>query len=736
MLFRRSSRGAFAGDLVDEAARPRHVRSAPVRQRIHEGLLGDLALETTEPTVTRTLETRSRTRLHLFDRRLDRVMSPVDLGVEPPIEADGRKHDPDERRRVPWRWLCGTVLTGFTGACLIGSAIFTALGRQATFAEIPQFASTGRRDQATSELVNPRKADRLVKSVDIVAARQTFRAPTTISVGDKEVVRVRGFTRVATSLTTTSTGFADEVPPFDPLKLVSDSRNPLPDVPDAGPLQDDAEVSFSLKDLTGAETEVARVGLSIDEVQAQIAEHLKNALAAGSKAPLPLPSQILLMRTTRASLDPSGGLGYAPLNSGIIAAPFSSIEVRMVPENVTNIAKTMTSDDSKGRDQRLIVVRHNEGIEDILRAQGATRDQIGKIVGAINARRGQPPVTEGQRVKLLLAEGASPEQPQQIVRLSIYTDDKIESAVAMADDGSFVRVEGATPAPVAAGKKPAADDDDDDDTGGMRLYDSLYETALKNELPRPVIDDLVRVFANDVDFQRAVVAGDSLEAFYTEPDEADGRNELLFASITTRGETYKYYRFQTSDDGMVDYYDETGRSSRKFLVRQPIAAARITSGFGGRFHPILGYTRMHTGVDFGAPMGTLIFAAGNGTVIKAGRESGYGNRVEIQHANGYITTYNHMSGFARGISEGARVKQGQPVGYLGMTGLATGPHLHYEVIVNGHFVDPMRVKLARTRELDGRAIAAFKRERERIDGLIAKAPGATRVAASRTTPSN
>jgi murein DD-endopeptidase MepM/ murein hydrolase activator NlpD len=139
---------------------------------------------------------------------------------------------------------------------------------------------------------------------------------------------------------------------------------------------------------------------------------------------------------------------------------------------------------------------------------------------------------------------------------------------------------------------------------------------------------------------------------------------------------------------------------------------------------------MHTGVDWSAPIGTPIFASGNGTVIKAARESGYGNRVEIQHANGYVTTYNHLTGFARGMSEGARVRQGQVVGFLGMTGLATGPHLHYEVIVNGHFVDPLRVKLARTRELDQRMLASFRKERDRIDGLIAKAPNATRVASS------
>ena len=263
----------------------------------------------------------------------------------------------------------------------------------------------------------------------------------------------------------------------------------------------------------------------------------------------------------------------------------------------------------------------------------------------------------------------------------------------------------------------------------MRLYDSLYETALKQEIPRPVIDELVRIFANDVDFGRAVSGGDSFEAFYDDSEEGEGHNQLLYAAITARNETFRYYRFQTPDDGLIDYYDQDGRSTRKFLVRMPIVGGRFTSGFGIRFHPILGYSRPHTGVDWAAPIGTPIFAAGSGTIIQAGWDSGYGRRIEIQHANGYITTYNHMSGFARGATEGAHVRQGQVIGYLGQTGLATGPHLHYEILVNGHFVDPMRVKLARTREFDGRMLANFKRERDRIDGLVLKAPNANRVAA-------
>ena len=150
-----------------------------------------------------------------------------------------------------------------------------------------------------------------------------------------------------------------------------------------------------------------------------------------------------------------------------------------------------------------------------------------------------------------------------------------------------------------------------------------------------------------------------------------------------------------------------------------------------RYHPILGYSKMHTGVDFAAPIGTPIFSSGNGTVLTAGWHSGYGRRVEVQHANGYVTAYNHMSGFARGITEGVRVRQGQVIGYLGSSGLSTGPHLHYEVMVNSHFVDPMRVKLARTREMDGKMLAEFKRERDRIESIMAKAPNATRVAAAR-----
>ena len=647
----------------------------------------------------------------------------VELGVEPAIEADGERHTFFDHRRVSLRWLCGTVLTGLMGAVLIGAAIYAALDRQSNFAEAPAAALPARKEAAGETGINPRKGDRLVKPIDIVAAKQTFHVPTPTRIGEKEVMRTHTFSRVETTLLTATAGFADDVPQYNPLKTLADARNPVDAPPE--PLQDDAEVSWATRDFASQNLS-SDVALSPDEVQAQVAEHVKSTVAAGNR-PFSLPSQLLLMRTSRA--NELGALAYA--NPGDVAhAPFSSLEVRMVPENVTIVAQSPPPADASQMDERLVVMRHGESIENLLVTAGVARAVIPAVVAAFGAKPGQPAVAEGRRIKLLFADADGPGGPLVLARASVYADETLEGSVALRDDGTYVHLTSAD-APAAA-PAHAQSGEDDDDTSGMRLYNSLYETGLKQDIPRSIIEDLVRVFANDVDFQRGVTGGDSFTAFYDEGEETEGAKELLFASITARGETYKYYRFQTPDDGLVDFYDPNGRSTRKFLVRSPILNAKITSGFGLRFHPILGYTRPHTGVDFAAPIGTPIFASGNGTIVKAGWDSGYGRRIEIQHANGYVTTYNHMSGFARGATEGARVKQGQTIGYLGQTGLATGPHLHYEVLVNGHFVDPMRVKLARTREFDGKMLGEFTRERDRIDELLSHAPNASAQVAARS----
>ena len=632
----------------------------------------------------------------------------IDHGVEPAIEADGERHTFFDHRRVSLRWFFGTVLTGLMGAALIGSTIYAALDHEANFASAPMPAIP-RTKSADEAGLNPRKGDRLVKPVDLVAAKQTFRVPVPTRIGDKEVMRSHSFAKVETTLLTATAGFSDEVPTFNPLKVLADARTQVEAPPE--PEQDDAEFSWATRDFA-TQNLTSSVSLSADEVQAQVTEHLKTSISAGNR-PFALPSQLMLMRTSKA--EPIDALAYANANDGFGRSALSSLEVRLVPENETFVPRAAIPPGGVKSDEKLVVMHRGESIENLLLNAGVPRVTIPIIVAKLGG--GDQPVPDGRRIKLLFAEPNGP--GEVLARISVYADEALETSVALKDDGTYVKLSGQ-----ATARPTQRPDSDDDDANSMRLYNSLYETALKQEIPKPIIDDLVRVFANDVDFQGSVAGGDSFSAFYDRGDESDSPNALLYASITTHGETYKYYRFQTPDDGAVDYYDPSGRSTRKFLVRAPMLSFKITSGFGFRFHPILGYGRPHTGVDFAAPIGSPIFAAGNGTIIQAGWSSGYGRRIEIQHANGYVTTYNHLSGFARGIIAGARVRQGQPIGFLGQTGLATGPHLHYEVLVNGHFVDPMKVKLARTREFDGKMLGLFMKERERIDDLLNKAPNA------------
>ena len=207
-------------------------------------------------------------------------------------------------------------------------------------------------------------------------------------------------------------------------------------------------------------------------------------------------------------------------------------------------------------------------------------------------------------------------QRMQPARVILVGETAIEAVVALSDLGRYVAVD-----VQSAETQVAQTEDEDDDGTGVRLYQSIYETAMRNNSPRPVIDDLIRIYSYDVDFQRRAQPGDAFEVLYAGDEEnAAGKQEVLFALLTVGGETKKFYRFQTSDDGLVDYYDETGKSAKKFLVRKPLANGLMRSGFGSRSHPILGYTKMHTGVDWSAPMGTPVFASGNGTIEKVGWE--------------------------------------------------------------------------------------------------------------------
>jgi murein DD-endopeptidase MepM/ murein hydrolase activator NlpD len=258
---------------------------------------------------------------------------------------------------------------------------------------------------------------------------------------------------------------------------------------------------------------------------------------------------------------------------------------------------------------------------------------------------------------------------------------------------------------------------------------SLYGTAKDNKIPDYIIAELTRIFSYDVDFQRQVKASDTFDVFYGNPltGSSSKRKVLHFAQLILDGKAKTFYRYTTAD-GMTDYYDQNGRSAQKALLKTPVSGARLTSGFGMRRHPLLGYSKMHAGVDFGVPQGTPIRAAGSGVVQVAGRNGAYGITVEIKHNDRYETLYAHMSKLATGVRRGVRVNQGQVIGYVGSTGRSTGPHLHYEVHVNNRPVNPSRIKAAGGKQLAGKELAKFNQLTARVDAMMQQAPSALQVA--------
>lgn len=257
-----------------------------------------------------------------------------------------------------------------------------------------------------------------------------------------------------------------------------------------------------------------------------------------------------------------------------------------------------------------------------------------------------------------------------------------------------------------------------------RIGGSLFMSAKQAGAPDKVIADLANIFAYDVDFQREIFGGDEFEAIfdlrYDEDGDMVGSGDVLFARLKWRGRTKEkgYYRFETAESGgRADYFDTAGQSAKRLLMKTPIDGARLSSGFGTRRHPILGYAKAHKGVDFAASRGTPIYAAGDGVVERANRYGSFGNYVKIRHSSGYKTAYAHLNGFARGMRSGKRVRQGEVIGYVGTTGRSTGPHLHYEVHLNGVQVNPMKLKMATGIELKGAELDRFRIVRDRIDAM-------------------
>ena len=611
------------------------------------------------------------------------------------------------------KWMASTCLAGLVGVCLIGVAIYASLNmsdgsgmvssiKRASLAALQPIRSATLAKDGQS--ANGQKEDRIQMTAAGFATRQVIHDTVIERQGSREFITIKPYLRIIAGLATEPPADASELPPFNPFKLYSDAT-PV----GANGDDDDASqaVSINVVEVPGGLLPQADgVELRVDEVGQLVAEAAENFayadFASGETGAIG-DGEAQLMNV---AYRPEEGLGLAP-------APKTTVIQKSVGDDAEDDGGF--DDVLANAESKILTVGRGDTLMSLFTKIGTEPSEAQEIIEALSPIFSTKDLKSGQEVRFSLVPAPSDTGQMEPVRVSIFAKEDHLATVARNRQGDYV-----------ASTEPIGDDVKSQASTRASLYTSFYHAALQQHIPEKTILKLLRVHSYDVDFKQKVRPGDSFEVFF------DGGNdeevgELLYTSMTINGQTRKFYRFRTPDD-VVDYYDEQGNSAKKFLMRNPVKGGRYTSGYGDRRHPLLKYLRMHTGVDWAAPAGTPILAAGDGTVEKVGREGGYGNYVRIRHANGFATAYGHMLRFAPGMEKGVTVKQGQVIGFVGSTGLSTGPHCHFEVMVNNQFVNPMTIQVPRGLQLTGRQLAEFQRERKRIETLMQMDPVTSRVA--------
>jgi murein DD-endopeptidase MepM/ murein hydrolase activator NlpD len=350
--------------------------------------------------------------------------------------------------------------------------------------------------------------------------------------------------------------------------------------------------------------------------------------------------------------------------------------------------------------KRVIEVRRGDTLFGLLTKAGLSETEAQAASHSLTDVFSPSDLKIGQEITLDFATGAGPATDSDNKLVALTLQPSVERDVKLTRDasGQFV---------AAAYDKPLTERVD---RAAGQIDISLFEAARESGVPAGLIGEIIKAYSYDVDFQRDIHEGDSFEVMYERFDNEQGdfakAGRLLYASLTIGGKPMPIYYFERDGDG--EYFTGDGVAVRKSLLKTPIDGARITSGFGMRVNPILGYSAMHQGIDFGAPTGTPIFAAGNGVVEEIGWKNGYGKWIKLRHNGTYETAYAHTSKFASGLKKGSKVKQGQVIAYVGTTGRSTGPHLHFEIMVNGKHVNPSTVKTVASDKLNGQALKDFK----------------------------
>lgn len=452
-----------------------------------------------------------------------------------------------------------------------------------------------------------------------------------------------------------------------------------------------------------------------------------NSLTRQQIAPLLLAS---LLAWGVGSLGHKYGPDYSAVEqNGVVAAATSTVQQVAEEINqtapaqaaaaVTEMAAAVVAPKEENVD-RQVELGNGQSFAGMLGGANVTDADASAASAALNKVYDVRRLKAGQEVSLDILRRGTEETLQG---LTFQPEPTKEVSVTREANGAFVGKVKNTP---LERKRMAAK---------AEIRTSLYEAGAREGIPKNIMAALIRVYSHSIDFQRDIHPGDRFEVLYDQPTAKDGtpigEGTIIYAALEVDGKIKPLYRV-TFGDGTVDYFDAKGQSIRRALLKTPVDSAHVTSRYGMR--NLFGYSRMHKGVDFGAAYGAPIFAAGSGVVVEAGYKGAYGRYIRVRHNGRTETAYGHMSRFARGIYQGARVSQGDVIGFVGSSGRSTGPHLHFEVLVDGKQNNPMSMNLPTGRSLSGDALTQFKEGEKRIQkefsGLLSKDAPATLVPAS------
>ncbi len=547
------------------------------------------------------------------------------------------------------------------------------------------------------------KSDRLQPITGSMSTRFIVQESIRQRKGARDYIHNKPYARIVARLGAVSVKDAATIPPFNPFRLYANSA-PVGDASDE-------------------EGEGARP--TGGEVVVRVVELLGSILPIEDGQEMDHQDVAELVQRTQDAQREEAAIRPGFLPEGLELAQPRGLQGERLPEvappYTTVLTKTTvdgddTAEDLEGREVRKVKAARGDTLTKLLQALGTESWLARSIVEAARGVFSEGDLTPGSEVEFVLVPSLTRAGRLEPIRLSVRDGAAHKVTVSRNAAGEFV----ASATPIDAASRS-------DQNTATSLYVSLYQAALSQGLPKETIEQILKIHAYETDFRRRARSSDAIELFFDVKDEeraVDSQpGELLFTAITTGGDTQRYFRFRTPD-GQIDFYDESGNNSKKFLMRRPIRSedVRLASGFGVRFHPLLNTRKMHTGIDWAATPGTPILASGTGVIEEVGPKGQYGNYIRIRHANGYQTAYAHMSRFAQGVREGVKVRQGQVIGFVGNTGFSTGPHLHYEVLVNNRFVDPLSIQMPQERKLTGKQLADFQKERSRLDELMRRPP--------------